>query len=168
MDVTAALYSEGALLLAESAGDGKATKLLLAARNHTLPPPTVNISSLSGSPWLREVVSDLQQHIPGASGGARGGAGGAGQGQQQQWHAGISVACVGMMAWAPHARLTAPPTPPPPACVPCVCCQARRRPSAACRRPRCWAPRCTPRARGARCRASSSRRCSRAGRRWCS
>lgn len=67
MDVTAALYSQGTLLLAESAGpDGKATKLLLAARNHTLPPPSVNLNALSNSPWLREVVSDLEQHIPGA------------------------------------------------------------------------------------------------------
>eukprot|EP00879_Flechtneria_rotunda_P022745 GHRR01024022.1.p1 GENE.GHRR01024022.1~~GHRR01024022.1.p1 ORF type:complete len:934 (+),score=353.75 GHRR01024022.1:671-3472(+) len=66
MDVTAALYSQGTLLLAESAGpDGRATRLLLAARNYTLPPPSVNVNLGSGAPGLREVVSDLQQIIPG-------------------------------------------------------------------------------------------------------
>jgi hypothetical protein len=67
LDVTAALYTQGTLVLAESAGpDGKATKLLLAARNHTLPPPSVNVNLGSGAPGLREIVSDLEQHIPGA------------------------------------------------------------------------------------------------------
>jgi hypothetical protein len=66
MDVTAALYSHGTLLLAESSGpDAKATKLLLAARNYTLPPPSVNINTASQSVWLREVVSDLSQLVPG-------------------------------------------------------------------------------------------------------
>lgn len=66
LDVTAALYTQGTLVLAESAGpDGKATKLLLAARNHTLPPPSVNVNLGSGAAGLREVVSDLEQHIPG-------------------------------------------------------------------------------------------------------
>ena len=69
MDVTAVLYTQGTLLLSESAGpDGKATKLLLAARNHTLPPPTVNVNLGSGTAGLREVVSDLEQHIPGEGG----------------------------------------------------------------------------------------------------
>jgi hypothetical protein len=66
LDVTAALYTQGTLVLAESAGpDGKATKLLLAARNHTLPPPSVNVNLGSGTAGLREIVSDLEQHIPG-------------------------------------------------------------------------------------------------------
>jgi nuclear pore complex protein Nup155 len=66
MDVTAALYSHGTLLLAESSGpDAKATKLLLAARNYTLPPPSVNVNTASQSVWLREVVSDLSQLVPG-------------------------------------------------------------------------------------------------------
>ncbi|KAF8069564.1 NUP155 [Scenedesmus sp. PABB004] len=66
MDVAAVLYTPGSLLLAESAGaDGKATKLLLAARNHTLPPPSVNVNLGSGAAGLREIVSDLEQHVPG-------------------------------------------------------------------------------------------------------
>lgn len=66
MDVTAALYSHGTLLLAELSGpDAKATKLLLAARNYTLPPPSVNVNTASQSIWLREVVSDLSQLVPG-------------------------------------------------------------------------------------------------------
>lgn len=66
MDVTAALYSHGTLLLAESSGaDSKATKLLLAARNYTLPPPSVNVNTASQSIWLREVVSDLSTMVPG-------------------------------------------------------------------------------------------------------
>jgi hypothetical protein len=69
MDVTAALYSHGTLLLAESSGaDAKATKLLLAARNYTLPPPSVNVNTASQSIWLREVVSDLSQLVPGEAG----------------------------------------------------------------------------------------------------
>lgn len=72
MDVTAALYSHGTLLLAESSGpDAKATKLLLAARNYTLPPPSVNVNTASQSIWLREVVSDLSQLVPGRKGGGR-------------------------------------------------------------------------------------------------
>jgi hypothetical protein len=66
--VTAALYSQGALLLAESAGaDGRATKLLLAARNQSLPPPSVNVHLGSGAAGLREVVGELAQHVPGAA-----------------------------------------------------------------------------------------------------
>jgi hypothetical protein len=66
MDVTAALYSHGTLLLAESSGpDANATKLLLAARNYTLPPPSINTNTTSQSVWLREVVSELSQLVPG-------------------------------------------------------------------------------------------------------
>ncbi len=66
MDVTAALYSHGTLLLAESAGpDANATKLLLASRNYTLPPPSINTNTISQSVWLREMVSELSQLIPG-------------------------------------------------------------------------------------------------------
>ena len=66
MDVTAALYSHGTLLLAESSGpNANATKLLLAARNYTLPPPSINTNTTSQSVWLREVVSELSQLVPG-------------------------------------------------------------------------------------------------------
>lgn len=66
MDVTAVLYTQGTLVLAEASGpDGKATKLLMAARNHTLPPATVNVNFTSGAPGLREMVSDLDSFIPG-------------------------------------------------------------------------------------------------------
>eukprot|EP00878_Enallax_costatus_P016050 GHUV01016827.1.p1 GENE.GHUV01016827.1~~GHUV01016827.1.p1 ORF type:complete len:1150 (+),score=458.72 GHUV01016827.1:567-4016(+) len=66
MDVTAVLYAQGTLVLAEASGpDGKATKLLMAARNHTLPPATVNVNFASGAPGLREMVSDLNSFIPG-------------------------------------------------------------------------------------------------------
>lgn len=69
MDVTAALYSHGTLLLAESSGpDANATKLLLAARNYTLPPPSINTNTVSQSVWLREVVSELSQLVPGERG----------------------------------------------------------------------------------------------------
>jgi len=61
-------YSPGALLLSEAAaGDGRAAKLLLAARNLALPATaSVNTGLTSGVPGLREMVTELEQHIPGA------------------------------------------------------------------------------------------------------
>ena len=87
-------YSPGALLLSEAAtGDGRAAKLLLAARNPALPAAAaVNTGLASGVPGLREVVAEMEQLVPGetaalaaappapllgpdARGAARGGAG---------------------------------------------------------------------------------------------
>jgi hypothetical protein len=63
-------YSPGALLLSEAAaGDGRSAKLLLAARNLALPAAaSVNTGLTSGVPGLRELVTELEQHIPGESG----------------------------------------------------------------------------------------------------
>ena len=93
LDVTAALYSHGTLLLAESSGpDAKATKLLLAARNYTLPPPTVNTSTASQSIWLREVVSDLSQLVPGGAGGG--------------WGNGMQGVCGEELCWSKASEVT--------------------------------------------------------------
>lgn len=70
LDVLTVHYSPGALLLSEAAaGDGRSAKLLLAARNLALPAAaSVNTGLTSGVPGLRELVTELEQHIPGESG----------------------------------------------------------------------------------------------------
>ncbi|KAI8471772.1 MAG: nucleoporin-domain-containing protein [Monoraphidium minutum] len=67
LDVLTVHYSPGALLLSEAAsGDGRAAKLLLAGRNHALPAAAaVNTGLASGVPGLRELITELEQHIPG-------------------------------------------------------------------------------------------------------
>jgi hypothetical protein len=67
LDVLTVHYSPGALLLSEAAsGDARAAKLLLAARNLALPSAAaINTGLTSGVPGLRELVTELDQHIPG-------------------------------------------------------------------------------------------------------
>ncbi len=66
MEVVAASYSCGSLLLSEAAGsDGRNTKLMLAARNSMLPLASVNLVSSSGAPGLRELLTELDNFIPG-------------------------------------------------------------------------------------------------------
>lgn len=149
MDVTAALYSHGTLLLAESSGpDAKATKLLLAARNYTLPPPSVNVNTASQSIWLREVVSDLSQLVPGKGCVCdsvrllHGDTPTALAAQPPAEYTCVSgAALVTVFAIAPWCAMRA-------------CMQVRPRPSAACRSPASWALTCTLEGVGVRCRTS--------------
>jgi len=64
--VVCALYSGGNLILSEAAGgDGRTTKLLLASRNHTLPLAALNVGTGAGSPGLREMLTELDNFVPG-------------------------------------------------------------------------------------------------------
>jgi hypothetical protein len=66
MEVTASLYHRGTLLLAESAGsDARSTKLLAATRNLSLPATSLNTAPSSSAGSLRELVTELDNHIPG-------------------------------------------------------------------------------------------------------
>lgn len=66
LEVVAATYAHGTVLLSEAAGsDGRTTKLLVATRNYTLPLASVNVSASSSQPGLREVLTELDNFIPG-------------------------------------------------------------------------------------------------------
>lgn len=62
-------YAPGALLLSEAASpDGRAAKLLLAARNPALPAGAALHTGLASNvPGLRELVTELDQLIPGGA-----------------------------------------------------------------------------------------------------
>lgn len=66
MEVSCALYARGCLLLAEGLGNDKhRTKLLAAARNLTLPTVSQHTGVSSAAGNLRELVTELDQHIAG-------------------------------------------------------------------------------------------------------
>jgi len=67
LEVVAAHYAHGTLVLSEAAGsDGRTTKVLVAGRSSTLPPPSVNVAATSATqPGLREVITELDNFIPG-------------------------------------------------------------------------------------------------------
>lgn len=71
LEVVAAHYSAGTLLLSEAAGaDGRATQLLLATRNYTLPlaASTTNASfGNQGLGGLRELITELDNFVPGTA-----------------------------------------------------------------------------------------------------
>ena len=67
-EVVCALYAHGCLLLSEaSGGDSRTTRLQLASRNNLLlPSPSVNtFSASSGLAGLRELLTELDNYIPG-------------------------------------------------------------------------------------------------------
>ena len=67
--MVSALYSAGTLLVSEAAGsDGRTTQLLVACRNACLPASATNISAASNQPGLRELVSELDNFVPGVRG----------------------------------------------------------------------------------------------------
>jgi hypothetical protein len=69
LEVVAAHYSGGTLLLSEAAGsDGRTTKLLLATRNYTLPLAASTTSAPFGNQGLgglRELLTELDNFVPG-------------------------------------------------------------------------------------------------------
>ena len=65
LETTLAHYSSCVLLLSEAAGEGR-SKLLITARDLTIPPLGTSTGARSPADSLREVVAELEMLIPGA------------------------------------------------------------------------------------------------------
>lgn len=56
------------LLVYEAGGDGRTSKLLLAARNSMLPLASLQLGSSATNPGLRELLTELDNFVPGVWG----------------------------------------------------------------------------------------------------